>query len=632
MWCFEVAASLWFGYEFVTFCSKQHFDALQCLFCGAPLAFVLHAWIVFLLSYPLGLTPFAGFLSVVILLVAAFFLYSRNRRNKAVFRFYLTSAQLWTYLAFGALFYIVMNCAMFRNYKQTKGAGYSDLPFQLNIINSFAVGCNNRRSSLFAIWSVFFAGEPLAYPFIPNFHAAMLMDTGETSARWALLIPAVIVVYSLQMGLYSFSYWFTKSHLASILSLVLFFNLGGLGFTHVLDPKHRNDPRRDWIHDWGNNQMEYWFHPIMHILIPQRAALWSLPLCVWSILALSIGVECNNWKMFVLAGVMTGFMPQVQVHAYVAIAQWAITLCLITTKFDKRSIARAVRYWGTYAIIANVMAFPQLLPYIKRVSNARHSFLNINPIWNTPSKHNVKFAPIVLWWRGLGVFSAIALVFGWVTMTNRQMIIYTPSVVVFVIANFVRYQPWELDNTKLFYAAWVPVALPVVSQYLRALVVRPKSILGLVAGVTTCWILVTACGLSALMSTVQSMFWPTAIFGHSDYRFGLWIAENTPPDAIVLMHSHPSNPVACIAGRQVYYGYPGWVHSHGLDMRRSQEQTKLLTHPQDIDAFRQRNISYVVSIDEDHARFDPSGDPHWKLIYKDHRYATYRLLTPSHVM
>lgn len=626
MWCFEVVASLWFGYEFVTFFSKRYFDALQRLFCGAILGFITHAWLVFFLSYPLGLTPFVGFLSMFLLIAISVFLHKTNKRNRASFKFYLTNSQLWAYGVFGVLFYIIMSCSMFRNYKQTKGAGYSDLPFHLNIIHSFAMGCNNKRSGLFTVLSAFFAGEPLAYPFIPNFHAGMLMDTGKTSARWALFIPAVFVSYSLQIGLYSLSFYFVKSHAVAICSLVLFFNLGGLAFSHLLDPKHRNDPRRDWIHDWGNGQMEYWFHPIMHILIPQRAALWCLPLCVWTMLALSIGIESKDMKMFVLAGVLTGFMPQVQVHGYVAIAQWAIVLCLTTCEFNKQSLAKTIRFWVVYAVIANAMAGPQLLPYFRRVSNARRSFLKINPIWNTHQKKDVAFAPVVLWWRGLGVFAAISLVFGWVLMTKRQVQLYVPSVVVFLIANIVRYQPWELDNTKLFYAGWIPLALPVVSQYLVALLKRPRTLLGIFAGVSVFIVFIVACCLSALMSTVQSMFWPTAIFGHSDYRFGLWFAENTPPNAVVMMESWPSNPVACVAGRQVYCGFPGWVHSHGLDLSRVNEQKSMMNSPDSIKLFKDRNISYVVSRDEKNAKFNPNGSPHWKLIYRDNKYTVYRLI------
>jgi hypothetical protein len=329
--------------------------------------------------------------------------------------------------------------------------------------------------------------------------------------------------------------------------------------------------------------------------------------------------------MFVLAGVLTGLLPQLQVHGYVAIAQYSISLAIVT--INRRKLRKAVRHWIVYAVIANVLAVPQLGPYFRRVSRAKREFIRINPIWRTSQKADVAFPPVVLWWRGLGVFGAVALVFGWCLATKWQTMLYIPSLVVFAIANIIRYQPWELDNTKLLYAAWIPVALPFVSQYFAALFERPKSILVRSAGALLAALFVFSCGLSAFMSTVQSMFWPTSMFQHKDYRFGLWIAENTSPGAVVMFHSNPGNTIACIAGRQVFMGYPGWVSSHGLDGSRGGVQSKLYRTPSDIDGFRTNNISYVVTsqgIRE--SQFQPGDSPNWRLVYNDGTYSTYRLL------
>jgi hypothetical protein len=230
----------------------------------------------------------------------------------------------------------------------------------------------------------------------------------------------------------------------------------------------------------------------------------------------------------------------------------------------------------------------------------------------------------VLWWRGLGVFGAIALAFGWTVATSRQIAIYVPAIVVFVIANVIRYQPWELDNTKLLYAAWIPLALPFVSQYLIAIANR-KSTIGKVTGITLVAFFIAASGLSALMSTVQSLFWPTSMFSLKDYRFGLWFAENSPPDAVVLFPSSPGNTVACIAGRQLFFGFAGWVSSHGLDLSRGREMAEMYRHPDDLDRFRRNHVSYVLSSKyERESQFNATDN--WKLVYRDEIMKAYRLI------
>jgi hypothetical protein len=61
-----LVASIGFGYEFVTALSHTHFDAVQRLFCGPVLGFVIHAWIALMVSYPFGLTRFDGILCISI--------------------------------------------------------------------------------------------------------------------------------------------------------------------------------------------------------------------------------------------------------------------------------------------------------------------------------------------------------------------------------------------------------------------------------------------------------------------------------------------------------------------------------------------------------------------------------------
>lgn len=431
------------------------------------------------------------------------------------------------------------------------------------------------------------------------------------------------------MGLYSLIYYFTKSHLSCFIGLIIFTNLGGLGWTHVFDPRHRNDPRRDWIHDWGNGQEEYWFHPIMHIIIPQRSAMWSLPLCVWTILCLAIGLENHNYKMFILAGLLTGFMPQVQVHSFVAIAQYSIALCLITFPYHKRSKWKHyITIWAIYGIVANSIGFFQLIPYFHRTSKNRRSFININPIWNMNQKRGIHFAPIILWWRGLGVFAAISLIFGWVLLDKWQITLYIPSIVVFVITNFIRYQPWELDNTKLFYAAWVPVALAVVSKYITHFITNPKTLYGKFIGTLVAFAFIFASSYSAYMSTVQSMFFPTTIYNKDDYKFGLWVAENTPQKAVFLFEAATYNPIVSIAGRQVFLGFNGWVISHGLDYSRERSQNAMYFNADRLDLFKQNNISYVgVCNSCQYKKFDIDKAPNnWVVAFKNHKFTLYRLI------
>jgi hypothetical protein len=280
---------------------------------------------------------------------------------------------------------------------------------------------------------------------------------------------------------------------------------------------------------------------------------------------------------------------------------------------------RSFWHWLTFALIANILALPQFYPYLNRLSASRAKFVQAVPIWVGRQIEPNLLPPMALWWRGLGVFAAISLVFGWIAILPRQVSLYLPALVVFLIANVIRYQPWELDNTKVFYDGWIPVALPVVSQFLVALV-KPKKILGYVFFAA---LLGAAC-LSALISSWQGLFSPTALFDRSDYQFGLWLAENSPPNSVVLMLPDSTTPISVVAGRQLFYGYAGWVDSHGMDTSRFLQFEKLFRNPNNPQLFRASNVTYAIPLNKRVGR-EFAKSPHWTLAYSDHTRQIYRL-------
>jgi hypothetical protein len=66
------------------------------------------------------------------------------------------------------------------------GTVYGDMPFHLNIINSFLHGANRHATLFTGFQAVFFADAGLVYPFIPDWHVAVLVAAG----RWVCsLLP-----------------------------------------------------------------------------------------------------------------------------------------------------------------------------------------------------------------------------------------------------------------------------------------------------------------------------------------------------------------------------------------------------------------------------------------------------------
>ncbi|EAY05613.1 hypothetical protein TVAG_263830 [Trichomonas vaginalis G3] len=514
-----------------------------------------------------------------------------------------------------------MYLAMLRKNTYVKGAAYGDLPFHLNIISSFAWGANNRRESLYDVKSVFYMKTRLAYPFIPNFLSAALIATGKATLRASLIFPSILMSFSLVIGIYLVSFIFTKNHLMALLSLILFCNLGGLGWLYAFDMSRDH---MDFVHDWGKSQNEYWFHPIFHVIVPQRASLFSMPLCYWCLICLLNGIQKKQWQFFLLAAFYVGFTPLVQIHSYVGLAQWSICYAAITFPWNKRSKwPKYIFYWAIFGIVANVMALPQIPPYLGRLEANRKEFIQLNPIWsNKFSQFNI-FAPVVCWWRGLGIFGAIALVCGWVTLKRSQLIMYAPSMIVWLITNIIRYQPWELDNTKVFYAVWIPLALCVVSQFYVILMRYPK-LIPLVS------ILLFSSCLSAGIHTVDCLVSTSQIYFDNDFEFGEWIAENIPVKAMTISSDAHNHPVSNIAGRFMFEGYGGWVASHGLEWFEHESERRTLTENPDLTQdFIDNNISYMLALNREYKEFTKINDSEtWLKVYEDPIHEVWRFVPP----
>ena len=618
LWIFEILVSLWFGFETITFFGRKNFDIIQRFFAGIPIGLLTFSWITLIITSHSPLNANKFYIPFISLSISSFFLNFVNKKQKLNTSIHYTFIQFWTLVLGCFFYYLLMDASMLLNYVQVKGAAFGDLPFHLSIISSFACGCNNKRNGLYDILTPFFANEKLAYPFIPDFLSGVLMATGKATIRAALFYPSALMCLSFFVGMYSLSFRFSLSHAASFLSCIIFPNLGGLGWINYIcypDIGYGN-----WIHYWGKNQYEYWFHALFHIITPQRSALFAFPLCYWTLYSLIVGVKKKDIRLFILAGIFTGFTPLVQVHGYVTMAQWSIVFCLVTSfslKKRKKSWIKFIKLWAAFAIVANVMAFPQLTPFIKRISTSS-KFMQINPIWKTRDKEKYGnfFGPIILWWRGLGIFGAIAIIFGFAAMKKQQIKMYIPSMVVFLIANIIRYQPWELDNTKVFYDGWIPLALPVVSQYLLILYKNKKLRI-------LFYLFLFASCFSAMLHSYDCLVSTVTIFSKSDISFGYWIAENTPPNSIFVTSQWHAHPVESVGGRQLYIGFSGWITTHGINNDRNKKYQSMLDNPNNLDAFIENGISYVVSKDKEF--FQNVNISSLKLIYNVSEYYVYKV-------
>jgi hypothetical protein len=124
--------------------------------------------------------------------------------------------------------------------------------------------------------------------------------------------------------------------------------------------------------------------------------------------------------------------------------------------------------WFVYGVVALGLAAPQLSVFLDRVAGGHsgsRGFVRVRPLWRWTGDN-----PLVLWFRGLGLFVplftlAAAMFVPAAGRHTTRLSFYLGFAVVFVVANFVMFQPWEMDNTKVRSPRrWVPGAGMSVSR------------------------------------------------------------------------------------------------------------------------------------------------------------------------
>ena len=189
--------------------------------------------------------------------------------------------------------------------------------------------------------------------------------------------------------------------------------------------------------------------------------------------------------------------------------------------------------WVAYGVVAFALGLPQFASFFGRVTGS-HGFIRFLPVWRAMGT-----GPFWLWWRALGVyvplFAASALLLSKHNVAQWQF--YAGFTAVFIEANLIIFQPWEMDNTKVFYI-WAFGASVFVCYLLRRVAAAVSQYRGLslvvLPIVALLYVLLT---ISGVLCCVQETVSNSMMFDLVDVEYARWVRENTSPDAVFLVPS-----------------------------------------------------------------------------------------------
>lgn len=565
-----------------------------------------------------GIVPFAlifkfGILSHILLIIAAAVPYvivsmkhkdmciisSSNGKRKISLDTNIknTSMDLQILLAL-VLPITLLICILMYNHILTPGDGgvysgqstYGDLQMHLGFVTGIA------QQHTFPPQYSFLQGSRLNYPFFIDMLSSSLYLFG-TSLRWAVLIPSFAFAAMLVMGFYIFSYSLTERKSIAALSTVFFFFCGAFGFAYFFEGAKADSSAFTKIFTefyqtpTNLNEMNIrWANSICDMIIPQRTTMAGWCFILFALWLLMDAFKTNSRKLFIILGVTAGCMPMIHTHSFLAlgiISAVLLVCALVTAKENKKE---CIINWAFYGGIALAIALPQLILWTFSQTSGNESFLNYQFNW---VNHNDPYLWFYIKNWGL-VFLFIFPAFLNTSKHNKMLL--AGGALIFALAEFIKFQPNEYDNNKLFFITYM-ISIILTTEFFVNVYDKLK---GIKARQYIAALVIIASTLSGFLTIIRE--WKSGgeykTFSDEDIAYAEFITDNTDPNAVFLTGSHHINPVVSLAGRTIYVGSSLYVYFHGLGnewQKRDNELKKVFSGSYDeIKSFAQsHNISYI---------------------------------------
>ena len=347
----------------------------------------------------------------------------------------------------------------------------------------------------------------------------------------------------------------------------------------------------------------------------------SMPLDVTYLLP----TEAERTRLLIGAGLTTGLLPLLQAHSFVAVGLIMIVVAafelldLIRKVIKQRysvaapaqhgaslepkrpslkfnmypwlNIKSCIKTWAIYGLAAFAVGLPQSMIYFAKAAGGQKvthpdgritPFIRFVPLWHDQHESG----PMALWWEALLYFvplNMIGLVI--LPLSNVQWRFQVGMFTVFLMANVVIFQPWELDNTKVFYV-WMFGAAGCVGQMIRRLYRAAEYLssthrLGAVSFLMRAVAIISFAGLifTGGLCMLKETYSFDPMFDMVDVEQAKWINENTPMDARFVTSTHGTHfrPASALGGRSLLTSYVGWVSNHGMPgwIQRNEDQNHL---------------------------------------------------------
>ena len=498
------------------------------------------------------------------------------------------------------------------------GSAGNDLNFHAALISSFRFGHN------FPPKYTLLPPETLFYPFMPDFHAAILM-AGGLSLRSAIILTALLLGAVIAGLFYSFALRIARSQKVATIATLLFLLNGGFGFVQFFRDWWQSD--KSPLEFWNTLPFNYaklsergihWTNIVADMLVPQRTSLFglSLGLMILTIFAFAWqrwhetesapeidGNQPRTVWLMIVAGVLAGILPLFHTHTYIAVGLVSLVLFVMRPRLA----------WLAFWAPAILLAVPQLftLGLHARGSGIVRFFFG----W---LGHDDPSFPVYLL-RNFGLPLVLAIPAWWAAPRAWRKF-YFAFLFLFVFSFVIVFSPNLYDNGKLIYY-WHAFNSVLVATWLikLATVHRQRFLTALLAFLSIA---------TALIVFHSETITSSRMFTNEELAAAAFVRDQTAPHAIFLTAPALKSPVLSLGGRPVVRSATAWLWSHGYEFRKYESDVRRIYAgtADALDLLRFHQVDYVYLGDAERSDVRANAaffDANFPALYHDQTITIY---------
>ncbi len=206
---------------------------------------------------------------------------------------------------------------------------------------------------------------------------------------------------------------------------------------------------------------------------------------------------------------------------------------------------------------------------------------------------------LIFYCKNLGIMFILTIavfLFG----NKKQIQTILPATFLWLIAEFVLFQPNSYDNNKLmlvcyffFCVAAADFVWDTIPQFVHRILPRIQK--KLTRGVVVSIVAFVGV-LAAVLTMGREAVADFELYGSSYVKLAQWAEENTMPDDIFLTNNNHNNAIAALTGRNIVCGTGTFLYFHGLNYQQQEEDLRrMYEEPANRnDLLEKYNVSYIV--------------------------------------